>query len=64
MVDDAEARGFLCEASADGMRPQASWAQTLFQFRPRDGQTGAILVLLWTREDDRWHVQSFDIADP
>jgi len=63
-IDDAEARGFLCEAAADGTRPASSWAQTLFQFRPRDGQTGAILVLLWTREDDRWHVQSFDIADP
>lgn len=64
MIDDAEARGFLCESAADPSAPATTWAQTLFQFRARDGQTGAILVLLWTREDDRWHVRSFDIADP
>jgi hypothetical protein len=64
MIDDAEARGFLCEAAASPSAPATTWAQTLFQFRARDGQTGAILVLLWTREDDRWHVRSFDIADP
>ena len=64
MVDDAEARGVLCGAAAGPGASSATWAQTLFQFRPREGQTGAILVLLWTREGDRWHIRSFDIADP
>lgn len=64
MVDDAEARGFLCDAAGGPEASSATWAQTLFQFRPREGQTGAILVLLWTREDGRWHIRSFDIADP
>jgi hypothetical protein len=64
MVDDAEARGFLCESTASRGPDAPVWAQTLFQLRPKHGQSGAILVLLWAREGSRWFVRSVDVADP
>lgn len=64
LIDDAEARGFLCDGAAvAGVEPPA-WAETLFQLRPRQGRSGAILVLLWARERGRWLVRSVDVADP
>ncbi|BCS35526.1 hypothetical protein TBR22_A47590 [Luteitalea sp. TBR-22] len=58
-----EARAFVCSADAAPL-PGDAYAQVLFQFRPRDGRTGAALALLWAHQQDAWRILSVDVLDP